>query len=122
MAVGLDAKRQTFRRGFKTEALAVREEQLADDQFGRTDLADDGTVAAELVRWLPERELDLAFVQVVQLPQCCHEVHRPDPRTVPSVHIGQACNPRFYVVTSSGAAAAMAHRCRRRWSVMCTGL
>ena len=56
MAVRSDAKRQTwtfvidlpsgpdgrrrrmFRGGFKTEAVAVREEKLAKDQFGRTDL------------------------------------------------------------------------------------
>lgn len=44
----------------KTEALAAREEDLAKQQFGRTDLAADGTVTAELTRWLGERELDVA--------------------------------------------------------------
>jgi integrase len=53
-------RRQMFRRGFKTEALAAREEKLAKQQFGRTDLAADGTVAAELTQWLGERELDVA--------------------------------------------------------------
>jgi integrase len=49
-----------FRRGFKTQALATREEMVAKQQFGRADLAADGTVAAELAQWLGERELDLA--------------------------------------------------------------
>ena len=53
-------RRQMFRRGFKTEALALREEKLAKQQFGRVDLAANGTVAAELTQWLSERELDLA--------------------------------------------------------------
>jgi len=53
-------RRQMFRRGFKTQALATREEMLAKQQFGRADLAADGTVAAELAQWLGERELDLA--------------------------------------------------------------
>jgi hypothetical protein len=53
-------RRQMFRRGFKTEALAAREEKLAQQQFGKTDLAADGTVAAELTQWLGERELDVA--------------------------------------------------------------
>jgi hypothetical protein len=48
------------RRGFKTEALARRAEAAAKQQFGRADLAADGTVAAELIQWLGERELDLA--------------------------------------------------------------
>jgi integrase len=52
--------RQMFRRGSKTETLALREEKLAKQQFGRADLAADGTVAAELTQWLGERELDLA--------------------------------------------------------------
>jgi hypothetical protein len=41
-------------------AVALREEKLAKQQFGRTDLAADDTVAAELLQWLGERELDLA--------------------------------------------------------------
>jgi hypothetical protein len=53
-------RRQMFRRGFKTEAMAVREEKLAKEQFGRTDLSADGTLAAERLQWLGERELDLA--------------------------------------------------------------
>ena len=78
MAVRFDAKRQTwtfvidvapgpdgrrrqmFRRGFNTEALAAREEKLAKDQFARTDPAAHVTVAAGLMQWLAERELDLA--------------------------------------------------------------
>ncbi|MFI6779935.1 tyrosine-type recombinase/integrase [Micromonospora sp. NPDC050276] len=56
-----DGKRhQMFRRGFQTEAIAIKEERRALEQFGRTDLAADGTMAAELRNWLAERELDLA--------------------------------------------------------------
>lgn len=58
---GSDGKRrQMFRRGFRTVKQALREEQLAREQYGRTDLAADGTVAAELTQWLDEREIDLA--------------------------------------------------------------
>jgi integrase len=53
-------RRQMFRRGFTSEKQAAREEQLARQQFGQTDLAADGTVAAELIQWLGERELDVA--------------------------------------------------------------
>ncbi|WP_243707501.1 Arm DNA-binding domain-containing protein [Micromonospora sp. KC606] len=55
---GRDGKRrQMRRRGFKTEKLAERE---ARTRFGNVDLAEDGTVAAELVEWLQEREPDVA--------------------------------------------------------------
>lgn len=53
-------RRQMFRRGFSSDDQAAREEQLARQQFGQTDLAADGTVAAELMQWLDERELDVA--------------------------------------------------------------
>jgi integrase len=53
-------RRQMFRRGFSTEVAAAREEKIAKQQFGKTDLAADGTVAAELAQWLGEREFDLA--------------------------------------------------------------
>jgi hypothetical protein len=53
-------RRQMRRRGFKTDKLAQRAEDAAKQQFGRTDLGADGTVAAELSQWLGERELDLA--------------------------------------------------------------
>ncbi|WP_431912699.1 tyrosine-type recombinase/integrase [Micromonospora carbonacea] len=53
-------RRQMRRRGFKTEKLAERAEREARTQFGNVDLAEDGTVAAELVEWLQERELDVA--------------------------------------------------------------
>jgi len=54
-------RRQMFRRGFTSEKQAGHEEQLAREQFGKTDLAADGTVAAELAQWLGERELDVAL-------------------------------------------------------------
>jgi integrase len=38
----------------------VREEQTAKQQFGKVDLAADGSVAAELTQWLGERELHIA--------------------------------------------------------------
>ncbi len=58
---GEDGKRkQKWCRGFKTEKLAQRAEALACEQFGQADLAADGTVSAELIRWLEERELDVA--------------------------------------------------------------
>jgi hypothetical protein len=38
----------------------LREEQTAKQQFGKVDLAADGSVAAELTQWLGERELDIA--------------------------------------------------------------
>jgi integrase len=61
LPTGPDGKRrQMFRRGFVSEKAALREEQLAKHQFGKVDLAADGTVAAELSQWLGERELDIA--------------------------------------------------------------
>ena len=48
------------RRGFASAKQASREEELVRQQFGRTALAADGTVAAELTHWLEERELDVA--------------------------------------------------------------
>jgi integrase len=61
LPVGPDGRRrQMHRRGFKSEAQASKQERLAKQQFGRTDLAADGTVAAELMQWLGERELDVA--------------------------------------------------------------
>jgi integrase len=61
LPAGPDSKRrQMYRRGFVTEALAAREERAARQQFSRTSLSADGTVAAELTQWLGERELDVA--------------------------------------------------------------
>jgi Arm DNA-binding domain len=53
-------RRQMHRRGFTSDKLARRAEDEARQQFGCTDLAADGSVAAELTQWLGERELDLA--------------------------------------------------------------
>ena len=59
---GRDGKlKQMRRRGFRTEQLASRAEELARLQFSKADLAADGTVAAELAAWLNERELDVAL-------------------------------------------------------------
>src|SRR5262245_32901502 len=61
LPVGVDERRrQMLRRGFKSENAARREERSAKQQFGRTDLSADGSVAAELSHWLAERELDVA--------------------------------------------------------------
>ncbi|WP_028192565.1 site-specific integrase [Salinispora pacifica] len=58
---GDDGKRkQKFVRGFETEKEALKAEELARKQFGQSELAADGTMAAELVKWLEERELDVA--------------------------------------------------------------
>lgn len=86
-------RRQMRRRGFTTDKLAQRAEEGAKRQFGCTDLAADGTVAAELTQWLSERELDLAAT-AVQLSQRCTEVHHPVPRSPVTVHIGQTHGPR----------------------------
>jgi hypothetical protein len=53
-------RKQMWRRGFKTEKLALKHEEEAKKKFASTDLAADGTVAAELKDWLEERELDIA--------------------------------------------------------------
>ncbi|TDB71124.1 Arm DNA-binding domain-containing protein [Micromonospora sp. KC723] len=67
---GRDGKRrQMRRRGFKTEKLAERAEREARAQFGNANLAEDGTVAAELVEWLQERELDVA-ITTLQILNC----------------------------------------------------
>jgi integrase len=55
-----DKRHQVFRRGFKTEADAQRAEDKFRRQFGKTELAADGTVDAELAQWIDDRELDLA--------------------------------------------------------------
>jgi integrase len=58
---GIAGKRkQLFRRGFRSEKLALGAEHKARAQFGSADLAADGSVAAELTEWLIERELDIA--------------------------------------------------------------
>ncbi|MDG4833055.1 site-specific integrase [Solwaraspora sp. WMMD1047] len=54
-------RRQKWCRGFSSETLAKRAEELARKQFGQAELAADGTVAAELLKWLEERELDVAL-------------------------------------------------------------
>lgn len=54
-------RRQQFRRGFRSETLAQHAEEQARRQFGEAELAADGTVAAELAKWLEERELDVAL-------------------------------------------------------------
>jgi Arm DNA-binding domain len=72
-------RRQMFRRGFQTETPARSEERLAKQQFGRTDLAADGTVAAELTQWLGERERDVGN-HARQLSKRDHEVRDPFPR------------------------------------------
>jgi integrase len=53
-------RRQKWCRGFPTDKAAQRAEDLARKQFGQVDLAADGTVAAELIQWLDDRELDVA--------------------------------------------------------------
>ncbi|MGI5214126.1 tyrosine-type recombinase/integrase [Plantactinospora sp. CA-290183] len=54
-------RRQMRRRGFASERVARERQQEALAQFGGAELAADGTVAAELDRWLDERELDLSI-------------------------------------------------------------
>jgi hypothetical protein len=53
-------RRQMMRRGFADEAAARAEERAALARFRQVNLAADGTVAAELDRWLSEREIDLS--------------------------------------------------------------
>lgn len=53
-------RRQHWRRGFQTDKLAQQAEEVARKQFGKVDLAANGTLAAELAAWLEERELDVA--------------------------------------------------------------
>jgi integrase len=60
LPVGPDGRRrQQKRKGFLDEAAARKAEDKARCEYGRVELAADGTVAAELTRWLDERELDL---------------------------------------------------------------
>ena len=54
-------RRQMRRRGFASEAKARDAQREALASFGHASLAADGTVAAELERWLDERELDLSI-------------------------------------------------------------
>ncbi len=49
------------RRGFASEKKAHDAQREALASFGNASLAADGTVAAELERWLDERELDLSI-------------------------------------------------------------
>jgi hypothetical protein len=61
LPAGPDGKRrQMRRRGFPSEKLARAEQRAVQARFGAVDLSADGTVAAELERWLHERELDLS--------------------------------------------------------------
>jgi integrase len=53
-------RRQMHRPGFRSEAQASKQERLAKQQFARTELSADGSVAAELTQCLGERELDVA--------------------------------------------------------------
>ena len=54
-------RRQMHRRGYTTQKAAQAAETAIRQQFGQAALAVDGTVAAELDRWLEERELDLSI-------------------------------------------------------------
>src|SRR5688572_4671529 len=49
------------RRGLASERAARSEEGAALQRVGGANLAADGTVAAELERWLDEREIDLSI-------------------------------------------------------------
>jgi integrase len=65
LPAGTDGKRrQMKRRGFRSEPEALKAERTAKQQFGKADLAVDGTVAAELSAWLEERELDIAVTSL----------------------------------------------------------
>ncbi|HCT75140.1 MAG TPA: recombinase XerD [Micromonosporaceae bacterium] len=65
LPAGTDGKRrQMKRRGFRTEPEADQAERTAKQQFGKADLAANGTVAAELSAWLEERELDIAVTSL----------------------------------------------------------
>ena len=55
-----DRRRQLKRRGFTSEKAAWGAERAAKEQFRELELNADGTVAAELSRWLDERELDMS--------------------------------------------------------------
>ncbi len=54
-------RRQMYRSGYDTEREARAAEKTARRQFATADLSADGTVAAELARWLDERELDMSI-------------------------------------------------------------
>ena len=54
-----DGRRQQKRKGFSTQAAAVKAEGQARSAYGGADLTADGSVAAELEGWLNERELDV---------------------------------------------------------------
>lgn len=57
-------RRQVKRPDFKTAKVAADAEQDAWAQYGRLKLRADGVVAAELTRWLEERELDFSVTGV----------------------------------------------------------
>ncbi len=58
---GDDGKRRQYkRRGFPTETAATKAEAEARKAYGEAALSADGSVAAELIGWLSERELDVA--------------------------------------------------------------
>jgi integrase len=59
-----DRRRQLKRQGFKSEKAARDAERAAKEQFRQLELNAEGTVAAELSRWLDERELDLSVTGV----------------------------------------------------------
>jgi integrase len=62
---GPDGKRrQMRRRGFANQRVALAEEAAALRRFSGAILAADGTVAAELDRWLDEREIDMSITGV----------------------------------------------------------
>jgi hypothetical protein len=48
------------RRGWANQTVALAEETKALTRYSALDLAADGSVAAELERWLDERELDMS--------------------------------------------------------------
>src|SRR4051794_14821236 len=52
-------RRQHKRRGFPTETAAEKAESDAIKAFGQANINADGTVAAELNKWVAERELDV---------------------------------------------------------------
>lgn len=62
---GEDGKRrQMRRRGFATQAQARQAEREANLRHSGVQLNADGSVAAELAKWLDERELDMSVTGV----------------------------------------------------------
>lgn len=115
-----DRRRQLKRRGFKSEKAAKDAERAAKEQFRRLELNADGTVAAELGRWLDERELDMSVTGVSSYRDYIRAYVTPHIGHLQMHTLGKQVVHDLYKNLLKGGGAAVNHW-PPRLSARCTG-